>query len=45
MGLFIVRTITLEHSGTAEVSSVPGQGSVFTLRFPLSAPDSPEENA
>lgn len=45
MGLFIVRTITLEHSGTAEVSSLPGHGSVFTLRFPLSAPDLPEENA
>lgn len=35
LGLFIVRMIALEHNGNIEASSVPGQGSVFTLRLPL----------
>lgn len=35
LGLFIVRTVALEHGGTAAVTSRPGQGSRFTLRLPL----------
>ena len=35
LGLFIVRTVALEHDGTVEVSSRPGEGSTFFLRLPL----------
>lgn len=35
MGLFIVRTVALEHGGTVEAHSQLGKGSVFTLRLPL----------
>ena len=35
LGLNIVCTIALEHSGMAEVKSQPGQGSIFTLSFPI----------
>ena len=34
LGLYLVRVIALEHGGTAEVTSRPGKGSVFTLRLP-----------
>ncbi|HJN76920.1 MAG TPA: HAMP domain-containing sensor histidine kinase [Myxococcota bacterium] len=35
IGLTIVRYIMDAHSGRVEVTSVPGQGSTFTLHFPL----------
>ncbi|MFH9736837.1 sensor histidine kinase [Streptomyces roseolus] len=34
LGLSIVRKLTEAHGGTANVSSEPGQGSVFVLRLP-----------
>lgn len=34
LGLFISRQIAEAHGGTLEVSSVPGQGSTFTVRLP-----------
>lgn len=35
MGLFLVRTAAIEHGGSVEAASRPGEGSVFTLRLPL----------
>jgi len=35
LGLPIVRTIVQAHHGTVSVDSRPGQGTTFTLRFPL----------
>lgn len=37
LGLFIVRTVALEHGGTVEAMALPGKGSVFTLRLPIIA--------
>jgi two-component system phosphate regulon sensor histidine kinase PhoR len=34
LGLSIVRHIALAHGGSVRVSSIPGKGSVFTLRLP-----------
>ncbi len=34
LGLYLVRIIALEHGGTVEADSLPGRGSVFTLRLP-----------
>lgn len=39
LGLTVVRIIAVEHKGKVDVESVPGQGSVFTLRLPVSAPN------
>lgn len=45
LGLFLVRTIALEHGGTVEAVSTLGKGSTFFLRLPLaSAPAAPTEN-
>ncbi len=35
LGLTIVQTIVQEHGGTIDVESTAGQGSTFTLRFPI----------
>jgi two-component system heavy metal sensor histidine kinase CusS len=35
LGLAVVRSIVELHGGHAEVASVPGKGSTFTLSFPL----------
>jgi len=40
LGLFIVRTVALEHGGTVEAASRSGGGSVFTLRLPLTQEES-----
>jgi two-component system phosphate regulon sensor histidine kinase PhoR len=37
LGLAIVKHIALAHGGSASVESIPGQGSVFTLRIPKGA--------
>lgn len=40
LGLFLVRAIALEHGGSVEVRSQPGEGSTFFLRLPLApSPD------
>ena len=36
LGLYIVKTIVMEHGGDVSVSSTPGEGSIFTVRLPLS---------
>jgi len=33
LGLSLVRAIVLAHRGTVDVSSEPGKGSTFTVRF------------
>jgi len=35
LGLFIVKTIVEAHGGTVHVESGEGQGSIFTIRFPV----------
>lgn len=34
LGLYIVRIIALEHEGSVNAASTPGQGSIFTLSLP-----------
>jgi two-component system phosphate regulon sensor histidine kinase PhoR len=34
LGLAIVKHISLSHHGNVEVQSAPGEGSIFTIRFP-----------
>jgi two-component system heavy metal sensor histidine kinase CusS len=41
LGLAVVRSIAELHGGTAGVTSSPGQGSTFTLRFPHTAAPRP----
>lgn len=43
LGLAIVRGVALAHDGSAEVSSVIGEGSIFTLRLPVDGPEVGEE--
>ena len=38
LGLFLVRTIAIEHGGTVEVASQEKKGSTFTLLLPLAEP-------
>lgn len=38
LGLFIVRSVAAEHSGTVDAASPPGGWAVFTLRLPLLNP-------
>ncbi|MCX0247180.1 sensor histidine kinase, partial [Streptomyces drozdowiczii] len=45
LGLAIVRKLAEAHGGTATASSTPGEGSVFTLRFPAgtTSPGTPDD--
>jgi len=45
LGLSIVKAYVEALQGSIQVESVPGQGSTFILRFPLSVEESPEEPA
>ena len=38
LGLAICKAIIDAHDGTLEVTSIPGQGSSFTLRLPAAPP-------
>lgn len=38
LGLAIVRKLAEAHGGSATAASVPGEGSVFTLRLPADRP-------
>ena len=41
LGLFLVRTVALEHGGDVRVTSEPGQGSAFSLVLPLFSAKNP----
>jgi len=45
LGLSVVYRIMQQHGGRVDVQSTPGQGSVFTLRLPISQSAAPAENA
>ena len=43
LGLALVRHIAAAHGGSVEVESTPGEGSTFTLSFPIAASTSTSE--
>ena len=44
LGLSIVKDLTVRNGGTVSVSSSPGKGSVFTIRFPVTDSSVPQNN-
>lgn len=42
LGLAMVYGIMLRHGGNVEVDSIPGEGTTFRLRFPLTKPETPK---
>jgi PAS domain S-box-containing protein len=44
LGLAIVQELMTQHEGTVTLRSQTGEGSVFALQFPLSAPEDAPEN-
>lgn len=45
LGLAIVKKVVTAHNGTIDVQTLPGEGTVFTVRIPLTSPsESPETN-
>ncbi len=34
LGLAIVRKVVIHHKGTVDAQSIPGEGSIFTVRLP-----------
>lgn len=45
LGLYLVRHIMDAHGGRVEVSSLPGEGSEFTLHFPISEAGDAKDSA
>jgi len=39
LGLFISNNIIVQHEGSVQVDSTPGEGSRFTVRMPKILPD------
>jgi signal transduction histidine kinase len=39
LGLYIVRQIVEAHGGRVDLKSAPGQGSIFAMELPISAPE------
>jgi RND superfamily putative drug exporter len=44
LGLSIVSSVAAAHGGSAEVRSVPGAGTVFTVRLPIDGDEAAETN-
>jgi hypothetical protein len=45
LGLYISREIVRAHGGTIEADSAPGEGTIFTIRLPLSRVGRDGQNA
>ena len=42
IGLNLVKMLVEEHGGTIDVESKKGEGSIFTVRLPITGPDQSE---
>ncbi len=45
LGLAIARGLALAHGGAIDLVSAPGEGSTFTVRLPIAAPEPPSGDA